>query len=1265
MTKYLDSITGPDASAPVLSPKEQEKSIAAMFMDAALGLAMGPKQLVENTKDAIQDFNKPDALAAERPYVKVGYNPAQQNAAQIGSLFTSMGTGAMIGSTLGPIGAAIGGTVGAFYGAFVANPTDGNIVDAAKALGVPVFDAMNKYSHSPTDTAMDARLKNLAADGWLEAITMGAATVGGKMLKSRRTVEAGKKAIKVLKDEFDTARTAVAPAATEVTEAEGKAALKASKRKTATPGVEPKVKEAASNPEAPAPATVAAQEESAQFEQFAKDKIAERRQDLEKVTGRQVTDNEVLETFEAEYGQKNPPKKPEEVQGVKEFTEDFIETAPDEVLTATNKHIDDVLPDAESPRYNTNAKEDTRAAVEESAWNIYSETRRLFKPGTADFEAVYGAANRIAKDPEKIKAVIQKTTKGEALTLEESAATLIHSYDNTMSPENAELLAKVMAGEATDAEVAAFQEGMNDIVSAYVAPIMLDAVEANTNSLKMGIRRYVKEYHNAGVAEVSGVPNMKAKMAAVNTYIEARGGAPIAAEDAGEFVKWLTEAAISKEVPTSTPTSISKVLPRDLPALVEHAKKVMAATSQEMLADAVPKMAARSWGGKLADGIVSYRIKNMLNHWWTPVTSAVGGLGDAGMRTTVNYLKLPYVGAADMFNKVMRRDTPDLFMSNLKRANAYAESLFKGFKSAGSLAHEGWKVYDPTATSVQYALDPMEKLAAKGIAADETFDAASSGGGAFSFIKNGFWTVMSMGERSLFAWDRAISTITKEARYASEAAFEGYERGLRGADLDNYIKDPPVEIIAKYKDEAMRDANRFAYRGEPDIPLFKALVDGHGADDMFSGTVRFMNPFLRPALISMELIAEHLPGANMLLPRTREALASGDANRIAEVMARATSGTLPLMGAMQAARSGYISGPSKDGAMFDDDGKRVPPYHLKIGKKWVPIDKIFGQGMVTNFIKMGATLDSMFDYLNEGQYSAAFSLALFGMGESMDFSRFSVFGDLDTDITKAAMGQMTIPQLADKYALRNIPRTFLPGQRIAGDIFAGDVERQRVVSGEGLEFLTNALTQTFRETYTPEKLATRPNYLGEAAGRRSTFFYTFDTYSSGQEGGRSMVPLKVLRDLDAHAKLYEHLGMEQVSKPIWPKIITDSASGIDITLTPPLANAYQDLVSGYREVNGELIKLNNRMAPMGAQLDYRESLEALYTKYSGVISKLYNNEELTSEEINPLIMEINAQKEYRHTEAKKMIMEDPRYKALVEQAKAGQEQLSNIINYGG
>lgn len=1388
MLAYLDSVTGPMDEKPQLTPQEEEKSVAAMFLDGALGLMKGPAQLWANTKDAVRDMTDPDAKASERPYVKIGSNPAQQNASQVGSLFTAMGTGAMIGSTVGPVGAAIGGTVGAFYGAFVANPTDGNIVDTAKAFGIPVFDAMNKYSHSPTDTAMQARLKNLAADGWFESLTLGSSTAGAKILQSRRVVESGRKAIKFLREEYETAKASFTKGTTlgEVSEAEGQAALKANapatkKAQPAAPAAKPastqpsamdnKVQEAAVNPEAPAPATVTAQQDAATFEQFAQDKMAERRSDLQKITGREVTDDEVLESFEAQYSTKKeqdivdiklpkhlagakpryafgskqvelsfdadldraayiiaqekksardqeylqffmdntglsrdeavaygkllrqqikdrvrttdasviqiqaaPPKKaaptpaPTPVAPAK-YAEDVVEAAPEPVLKQVDQHIDEVLPTAESPKYNSNAKEDTRAAIEESSWNVYTATRQAFSPGSVEFAPIYNAGKAIAGDKDKLAAVIKKTTAGEALTIEESAAVLIHSYDNTVAPENAELLAKVMSGAATDAEVAAFQEGMNDIISAYVAPIMLDAVEANTNSLKLGIRRYIKDYHAAGAGEAaekaaSPVPTMRAKMAAINTYIEARGGSAVAAEDAGEFIRWISEAAITGKVPENIPAGVKTVLPRNMPELVAHSKAALAATSQELLAEALPKAAARSWGGKLADGIVSYRVKNMLNHWATPLMSMVGGVGDIGMRTAVNYIKLPYVGSVDLFNKIMRRDTPDLFVSNLARANTYAASLFRNLEAANKLAYESWKVYDPTMTAKSYATDPLERLTAKGIAADEAVEDVATSGGAFGFIKNGFWNVISLGERALFAGDRAIGMLVKEARFASEAAFEGTERGLRGADLEKYINDPPAEIIAKYKAEALEDANRFTYRGTPDIPLFASLVDGHTNGDFLSGAVRFMNPFLRPALISMELVAEHLPGTNLLLPKVRKALASGDPNQISEVMARATAGALPVMGSMMAARAGYVTGPSSDFSTFDEAGKRVPPFSVKVGGKWVPVDKIFGQGMVSSFIKLGATLDAMFDYAEEGQYNAAMSLALFGTSESLDFSRFSVLGDLNQDLALAAKGRMSVSQLADKYALRNIPKSFLPGQRMATDLLASDVERQRVVTGEGIDFVTNALVQTYRETYTPDKLATRPNYFGEPAARRSTFFYTYDTYTSGKENGVSAVPLKVIRDLDSYAKLFTHLGVEQVSVPVWPKVITDPTTGIDVTLTPSLVNEYQQLVMGYQTIGGEVVKMGNQRQAVGAQQDYREATEELFVKYSDVIARFYNNEELTSAEINPLIQELNAQKEFQHSRAKAMITADPRFKAIVSEALAGQAQLG-IINYGG
>ena len=209
-----------------------------------------------------------------------------------------------------------------------------------------------------------------------------------------------------------------------------------------------------------------------------------------------------------------------------------------------------------------------------------------------------------------------------------------------------------------------------------------------------------------------------------------------------------------------------------------------------------------------------------------------------------------------------------------------------------------------------------------------------------------------------------------------------------------------------------------------------------------------------------------------------------------------------------------------------------------------------------------------------------------------------------------------------------------------------------MIGGEGIDFVANALTQTWRQTYSPDKLAFRPNYFGEPAKRRGTFFYTFDQYTPGTDGGKSTLPLKIMRDLNDVAQMNSSFGYNPVPETVWPQSFV-TPTGETIRLTPTMANDYMQYVEGYKKDGVKLLDLTGVSAK-----DYRESVDAIFTKHSTTLEKFYKTGELEIADHNAIITDLTLEKTFRHERAKKMVMESREFKEL--QAKASAAKAEEI-----
>jgi hypothetical protein len=185
-------------TAPGENLVEEDKKLAlgAALWDTIKGFAKGPAQFVQQVKETTSDIVDGDKPADPAAYARYGTTPVEQTASAIGAYASSVGMGAAVGTAIFPgVGTAIGAAAGGFFGAFVASPTDGNVVDFARELGVPIADKINEYTYKSGDTALEARMKNLSVEAWTEVATAGTA----KVLFNRHTAKAANKVITVIK----------------------------------------------------------------------------------------------------------------------------------------------------------------------------------------------------------------------------------------------------------------------------------------------------------------------------------------------------------------------------------------------------------------------------------------------------------------------------------------------------------------------------------------------------------------------------------------------------------------------------------------------------------------------------------------------------------------------------------------------------------------------------------------------------------------------------------------------------------------------------------------------------------------------------------------------------------------------------------------------------------------------------------------------------------------------------------------------------------
>lgn len=684
--------------------------------------------------------------------------------------------------------------------------------------------------------------------------------------------------------------------------------------------------------------------------------------------------------------------------------------------------------------------------------------------------------------------------------------------------------------------------------------------------------------------------------------------------------------------------------------VTDATSRINSATKASQLQE-LNKAMARAPGNGVGAAIIGYRTANILLSFKTAWRVTAAAPSELAANAAKNFLEIPVA-------RFMHRDMSAAQASKAK-ALAHSKALFENLQGAWSASKEAWSTYKPgemnefidrrgkggkfikeqEAKGLEYAKQELS------MGQDEdTVRTMSVLGGT---IKNGAWSIVDSGRRYLYTMDAAVSHLARESHIAGEAAYAAERMGLNAEEARKFIDDPPADFISRVLPEANLAADKVAYRAQLDNEALKYLDKSIQKSTFF----KFLAPFSKSAFNSLERTAEYLPGFNRMLPSVAEAYRQGGKASI-DATAKAATGSMALASAMVLYRSDFITGPSEDHKVFDDNGQRVPPYHFKVAGKYVPIESVLGGGIASKYFRMAGALDSAIDHIEHDHYGKAASAALFGMMENTGYvdsvGFFTAITELGKNLTRAKTDTGVTEVLAKFTA--DYAKQFAPGFRAIGEVrsFMDEYERERVAPGRGLEYVSNYLGNSLKEVYSPASMPIKPNYFGEPVERSKTFFAITDQYSPVNMDDPAATTLKVLRDLndfgdaysDGNPDGYHSLVVTDFSKVIkdfGPNNREEIGTGEMIRLSPSLFSKYAKFVSGVDE-NGDPISGST----------FKEDMQEVLKKHEDTLKEYYKTGRMDDKDAyNEMVFDINALNKAAHTRARNLIKYDPEFKQLV------------------
>lgn len=1201
-----------------ISEEQQKDSFLGNTLQVLKGAIKGPAQLVANIADVAMDKKEGD-------FTKFYSNPYEKIGSDIGTAVSATAIGASAGATAGTmvfpgigtaIGAAVGGIAGAAGSGFALPTDEQNIAGTIQGwignegkVASTVWSALDRWSHKPGDTVMDKRYKNLFAEGGLELVTGIAAKGVSKVAEGAVDYFKGVRAKKA-------AEKLVSNIDSKITEAE-----------KATP-----VGGAADQ--------VSRTRQEVLNEEIQKDTL-ERAKTMEpevQKTGRQVDENDVLSTHEIEFEQRMKAKGP--IEKLEAYDDESLLRASDEQVneaaSSLDKEFNATNLDATNPEFNRAAKEARTATM--AAQNATKEAIGV-KP--TSYVEVQAKAIEFSTDDNYIRQALNDFNEGKSLSLEQMAALDIRNSQNLLDYPHLEAVAK---GTATPEQYLKVAEltGPLEMEAEVLKTVASNARKAGTDLGYLGFEsNYMKALPEAPVTP-------RARLAAIEDVLKQNGVKEIAESDARQIQIFVND--IETKAGKELPPVLSSLDPKTAEKVTKAATEINNATKVAKLQE-INKAMARAPGNGVGAAIIGYRTANILLSFKTAWRVTAAAPTELAATVVKNFLEIPIA-------QFVKKDMSAAQAARSK-AIAHSQALFENLQGAWSASKEAFSNYktgemnefiDRRGKGGKFIKEQEAQglgYSKQGLSIGQDEDTVQSMALYGGIIKDGAWNVLDMGRRYLYTMDAAVSHLARESHIAGEAAYSAQRMGLNAEEARKFIDDPPSEFIAQYLPGANLAADKAAYRAPLDNASF-AHIDKAIQNSTF---LKFLSPFSKSAFNSLERTMEYLPGVQKYLPSVAQAYEQGGRAAI-DATAKAATGSMALASAMVLYRSDFITGPSEDHKVFDDNGQRVPPYHMKIMGKYVPIEQVLGGGIASKYFRMAGSLDSAIDHIEHDHYGKAASAALFGMMENTGYvdsvGFFSAVTELGKNLTRAKTND-GVTEVMAKFSADYI-KQFAPGFRMVGEVTSlmDTYERDRVAPGRGLEYVSNYLQNSLKEVYSPSAMPEKPNYFGEPVERSKTFFAITDQYSPVNMDDPAATTLKVLKDLndfgdaysDGNPDGYHSLVVTDFSKVIkdfGPNNREEIGTGEMIRLSPSLFSKYAKFVSGVDE-SGDTI----------SGTTFKEDMQEVLKKHEDTLKEYYKTGRMDDKDAyNAMVFDINALNKAAHTRARNLIKYDPEYQELV------------------
>lgn len=1232
---FLEASDDPFANSPIPEVKqleaEKEETLAGRFKawlgtitaqdvrDFTYGaLYKGPEQLAQQTAQTLREdpLGKPEDSTQLRAQTT---SSSMKAGADAGAAITSavaggvaVGAAAIAAPVTLPMVAA-GAALGSLWYGISRNTDEGNEIDLVST----VTDKLNFLTHKPGDTNLEVRMKNLGAGVLTEGIATGVGTLAGAV--ARRTALGTKSVIKNAR-----ARLIAKNAAAVVDEVPVEAV---------TPEINPKLNLK------PKESVVDVSDEEV---------LAEVQREATKVTeimraeGVTVDDAKVIAALEAADEAATPEIKPRLNLKPKDSVEIGTANPMDELLTQ-----EELAAPIEASASFREAMDEEILTGSPSDQELLRETYRAMRDEVNPnspimFERIYTRARQVTEDPAKIQEIIKKTQSGEKLNLIESSALHLNAMDK--------MVEVLSISETSPQGVLKQHETLHALVASMNEAIIADTSAARESSKALGMRNFNYNKYEAALPNGQKV-NPFAQIEAMKEAINLAGGR---AQTQEELKRWL-EVVLAGAVPD--PAIRGTIHPDNVAAVVAAAKQALKENTAEAM-DRIAKVSTRSTGRRLADAVEAYRINNMLASVGTPMRVVQGAATHTALETVSKWLKIPLSVVASRTFKYAKADTVE--------ALAHSSALFSKISSAAKLARKAAVEYKPgrfNAIEVgRLESDYARRIKNANMEGMQEIDWTIEGNDAWSMIRRGSVNLMTGASRVLYTADAFFSHLNYEAKLAGDAAYarfmQNVERGGTMAEALEYAKDPSPQDIAFFHKGAMEAGDKAAFRADIEIPTFERVHQ----TIRHNRALRMLTPFSRAGFNYVERMYEYLPGLSEFLPSVRQARASGDPRAIAQVNARIATGVAGMYAAYELFEDGTIVGDIRDGKVFDDKGRRVEPWSIKVGDSYVPIRNVVGTGVLEGLIKVAGGMHEAMDYAKDGMYEGALGTAVIGTLDSLQLGeRFNIFGDLadviskfKTDGAKGAGERFVIKQMTTLYPMFRLAKEVGPG---TGDKVILKTSDQ----GGFFENIVKGMGQEFQSIYYDRHLALKPNYFGEEIQKPSGLMGITDAYSAPRSGeGDGSPVLEAVGMIENFGQKFNGAGYVFRHKE-FPDGLSEQAIGGEMKFNASLAEKYRRLVQGYAPDGTILTKYEDDF--QGAVTFREATYNVLNSEQGREVLKLIYEDKMTRDtyfKYEDLAIRLNRVQEIFHAQAAELLRQDPEYVQMLNEATIAVEHENKI-----